>query len=523
MQTTPILSTSLTALALAAGFVPGVSAQNLKVSLVASGFNDPLYLCSPPGDTARLFIVEQNSGHIEIIENGVVLATPFLDLGALASSTGERGVHGLAFHPNYFGPGTGAGKFYVDYTDNNGDTVIRQYSVSANPNVADAASFQEILTIAQPFANNNGGCLQFGPDGMLYASTGDGGGAGDPGNRAQDITDQLLGKILRFDIDLPAPFVPADNPFVGVMGDDEIWAYGFRHPWRFSFDRVTGDLWIADVGAGSFEEVNFEPADSAGGLNYGWRCMEATSCTGQSGCTCNSGVVLPVDEYDHNTGCAVQGGYRYRGSEMPSFVGRYFYADFCSARVWSFAFDGTTISDKVDHRDDLAIPGGERIVSFGEDANGELYLVDQTGGEIWRIEEECNGSTANYCQVSTNSSGGPATISSFGSLSVGDDNFNLSIVGAPASVPGLFFFGPTQQSTPFGNGFLCAGLPITRMPPSTPTDFFGTANRNVSLTSGPASVITAGSTWNFQYWFRDDAAGGAMFNTSDGLSVVFCP
>lgn len=517
----PLAATAATLLTFTA---PPAQGQNLRVTEIISGLNAPLYLCAPPGDTDRLFILEQSSGDIEIIKNGVQLATPFLDVGDISLGGGERGLLGMAFHPNYFGPGVGEGNFYINYTDNNGDTVVRQYNVSAgDPDIADPSSFQTIITIPQPFGNHNGGCLQFGQDGMLYVSTGDGGSANDPGNRAQDITDQLLGKMLRFDVDLPAPYIPADNPFVGIAGDDEIWAYGLRNPWRFSFDRLTGDMWIADVGQGAREEVDFQAVSSTGGENYGWRCMEGTLCTGLSGCTCNAGVVLPVDEYSHAFGCSITGGYRYRGSAMPSFVGRYFYADFCSSQVWSVDFDGTAIFDKQEHREDLDIPGAERITSFGEDGNGELYIVDSTAGQIWLIEEECVGTATNYCPATNNSSGGGASIGSFGSLNVSDNNFNLSVVGAPAGTTGLFFFGPTQLNAPFGNGTLCAGEPIQRITPTITTDFFGTSTAAFDLTSNAGSVITEGSTWNFQLWFRDIAGGGSLFNTSDGLSVFFCP
>lgn len=496
------------------------SAQ-LQATAVGGSFSAPLYVTSPPGDTDRLFVLEQNSGRIRIIKNGTTLGTPFIDLGAISSSGSERGLLGLAFHPNYFGPGTGEGEFFVNYTNNSGNTVVRRYDVSANPDVADAGSFQNIVTITQPFSNHNGGCIQFGPDGMLYVGTGDGGSANDPGNRSQNINN-LLGKMLRYDVDLPSPFIPASNPFVGVAGDDAIWSIGQRNPWRFSFDRVTGDMWIGDVGQGEREEVSFEPAGSAGGLNYGWRCMEGLRCTGLSGCTCNSAALtLPVEEYNHGGGrCSITGGYRYRGTAMPNFVGRYFFADYCSGQIWSVAFNGTSTSDLIDHESDIGI-GGFGITSFGEDANGELYIIK--GSNVYRLDEECLGGFTNYCTGAVNSSGGGAQIGFFGSTSVSDDNVNLSVSGCPSGVPGLFFMGPNQVSAPFGNGFLCAGGGITRIPPPITTDFLGTATKSVPLGSSPGNIITANSTWNFQYWFRDVPGGGSMFNTSDGISVDFCP
>ncbi|MFT7671338.1 MAG: glucose/arabinose dehydrogenase [Planctomycetota bacterium] len=507
---------------------PVASAQ-LKATLVADGFAAPLYLCSPVGDSARMFVVEQSSARIKIIAGGSVLATPFIDLGSIASGGGERGLLGLAFHPNYMGTGVGSGKFYVNYTDNSGDTVIREYSVSAgNPDVADAGSFTTMLSISQPFSNHNGGCIQFGPDGYLYVGTGDGGSGNDPGNRAQDITNQLLGKMLRLDVDAGAPYIPPSNPFVGISGDDEIWAYGMRNPWRFSFDRLTGDMWIGDVGQVQREEVDFEAAGDAGGNNYGWRCMEGTNCTGLSGCTCNAaGLVLPVDEYSHAGGrCSITGGYRYRGANMPNFFGRYFFADFCSDDIWSFDFDGTSISDKVNHETDIAIPGAVSITSFGEDDNGELYICDSSGGQIWLIEEECNTGTTNYCTGGLNSSGGSASIGVAGTSNIGDNNFSLTVSGAVPNIPGLFFYGPSQNSFPFGNGTLCVSGGVTRLPAPVITDSLGTATKFIDMTTSPAgsgpSQILDGSTWNFQFWYRDVAGGGDMFNTSDGIAVQFC-
>jgi len=516
-----IAFTGATALLCTTGLTLPASAQ-LDYEEIATNLASPLYLCSPPGDTDRLFICEQNTARIRIIKNGTLLGTPFIDLGSIAGQNGERGLLGMAFHPNYAGPGTGEGKFYVNYTNNSGDTVVREYEVSANPDIADAGTFTNIITVNQPFSNHNGGCLQFGPDGMLYIGMGDGGSANDPGNRSQDLTNQLLGKMLRLDVDIAAPHIPGDNPFVGITGDDEIWSYGLRNPWRFSFDRLTGDMWIGDVGQGSREEVHFEPA-ATGGLNYGWRCMEGSLCTGMSGCTCNVGVELPVDEYNHGLGCSITGGYRYRGTEMPGFYGKYFYADYCSDRVWSIDFDGVNISNKIEHEAELGLPGGVSITSFGEDANGELYIVDANGGQIYKLQEECTGDATNYCVGETNSSGTGALMDTFGSLSISANNFNLTCDQAVPNVTGLFFFGPNQIQIPFGDGFQCVGGGITRMPPVAITDLFGSTQKLVDFTSPPANALTAGTDWNFQYWYRDTMAGMSGFNTSDGLKVTFCP
>jgi len=373
------------------GFVPisVVYCVELTTVRVANGLSAPLFAISPPGDSERLVIVEQNSAQIKILKNGSILPTPFIDLDSKAGSGGEQGLLGLAFHPDY--PNNGF--FFVDYTDNSGDTVIASYQVSADPDVADSNSELIISTIGQPAGNHNGGMLAFGPnDGYLYIGSGDGGGGGgfDPNNLAQN-GQVLLGKILRIDIDNGNPLsIPQDNPFVGnALVDDAIWALGLRNPWRFSFDRLTGDLYTADVGEGSLEEVNWQSGNSSGGENYGWRCMEGTQCTGLTGCTCNSpGLTLPVHDYSHTGGnCSITGGYAYRGSAIPELQGTYFFADYCSARIWSFRWDGINITEFQERTAELAPGAGQTIdfiTSFGEDASGELYIVDQ-GGEVFKV------------------------------------------------------------------------------------------------------------------------------------------
>ena len=250
---------------------------------------------------------------------------PFLYIESIVSSIGERGLLSVAFHPNY----KNNGNFYVNYTNTIGDTVVARYSVSADPNVADRDSSIILLTIPQPFSNHNGGGLQFGPDDYLYIGMGDGGSAGDPQNNAQN-KGSLLGKILRIDVDSSFPYaIPSGNPFVGnPLARDEIWALGLRNPWRFSFDRLTGDLFIADVGQGSWEELNFQLVKSSGGENYGWRMMEGSQCFNPPA-NCNDGTLtLPILEYDHTLGCSITGGFRYRGNSNPQLYGIYIYGDF---------------------------------------------------------------------------------------------------------------------------------------------------------------------------------------------------
>jgi glucose/arabinose dehydrogenase len=340
-----------------------------------------LYLTASSGDLSRLFVVEQ-TGDIRIIKDGALLPTPFLDISTKITAGGEQGLLGLAFDPDY----ASTGRFVVHYTDTNGDTHLSQFTVSSDPDVADPASEQVILTADQPYNNHNGGQVLFGPDGMLYLGLGDGGSEGDPQGRGQDLSD-LLGSILRLDVRSTSPYsVPPDNPFVGQAGvQPEVWSYGLRNPWRFSFDRTTGDLYIGDVGQDSFEEVDVAPAaaGSGKGLNFGWNIMEGTHCYNAS--TCNqSGLTLPVLEYPHSEGCSVTGGYVYRGSVIPALQGLYFFGDYCQGTVRSFRYQGGSATELTDWP--TLRPGGS-ITSFGEDAAGELYVVIQSGS-VFKIVPE---------------------------------------------------------------------------------------------------------------------------------------
>src|SRR5437667_2515146 len=285
--------------------LPPEGAGSLRLELVESGFASPVYLASPPGDSARLFVVEQ-TGRIRIVQRGQLLPTAFLDIHSRLVSGGEQGLLSVAFHPNY----AANGFFYVNYTDLNGDTRVERYTVSvADSNLADTASHKLIRFIPQPYPNHNGGLVMFGPDGMLYIGTGDGGSGGDPQNRAQN-PDSLLGKLLRIDVDGGDPYVnPPSNPYVGTAnGRGEIWALGLRNPWRFAFDRVAGLLYIADVGQNLWEEVDVAPAGQ-GGLNYGWPMMEGLHCYRPSPCS-TMGLVQPAVEYGHaNNGCSITGGF----------------------------------------------------------------------------------------------------------------------------------------------------------------------------------------------------------------------
>jgi glucose/arabinose dehydrogenase len=357
----------------------GTGARLLEI---ASGLSSPLYLTTPPGDANRLFIVERTGG-IRIIKDGTLLQTPFLDLSGQVSLTGaEQGLLGLAFDPNY----GSTGRFFVHYTDPAGNTRVSSFQVSANPDVAEAGSEQVILTADQPYTNHNGGQLVFGPDGLLYLGLGDGGSEGDPQGRSQDLSD-LLGSILRLDVTAgPSYTVPPDNPFVGqAQARPEIWSYGLRNPWRFSFDRATGDLYIADVGDTHFEEVDVSPAAGGAGkgANYGWNLMEGNHCF--NGGQCNrTGLALPAYEYTHSDGCSIIGGYVYRGTAMPALQGLYFFADYCKGWVRSFRYADGAATELTNWQ---SFQPGRSITSFGEDAAGELYLMVESG-RVFKIVPE---------------------------------------------------------------------------------------------------------------------------------------
>ena len=409
-----------------------VEAAKMTTERVASGLNRPVFVTAPPGDEDRLFIVEQR-GVIKILDltTGTVLPTAFLNIDPLVtgptSTNDERGLLGMAFHPDF----DSNALFYVYYT--NPGTVVAQYSVSVDPNIADPASAVTVLTIAQPFSNHNGGGIGFGPnDGFLYIGTGDGGAGCDPLLNGQDIN-VLLGKMLRIDVngdDFPVDpnrnyAIPPSNPFVGVAGADEIWAYGLRNPWRNSFDRGTGDMYIGDVGQIAWEEIDFLPASSGGGENYGWNCMEANACSAASSgcspvsCVCNDpSLTDPIHDVSHSEAFSLTGGYAYRGCRIPGMQGEYFFADFVTDRIWSFNYSGAGTVPAGDVKLRSGQAGGTNelvnafpildIASFGEDAAGEIYIVDRgttTSGEVFKIVPTSNN---------------PADINSDGAINLDD-------------------------------------------------------------------------------------------------------
>ncbi|MBV6394636.1 MAG: hypothetical protein HFACDABA_00202 [Anaerolineales bacterium] len=348
---------------------------DISLQQVANGFNSPILVTHAGDGSGRLFVVQQ-SGQIAIMEGGVVTGE-FLDISSEIASGGEQGLLSLAFPPDY----ESSGHFYVFYTNTSGNLVVSRIGLTGDPDVADLSSEEIVLTIPHPGeTNHNGGHLAFGPDGYLYLSTGDGGG-GDPNGNGQNLN-TLLAKMIRIDVETgdPATYtIPADNPFVGVAGADEIWAYGLRNPWRYSFDRLTGDLYIGDVGQGEWEEVDFQAAGFAGGANYGWNTLEGNHCySPANGCVPPAGYVAPVAEYNHSLGCSITGGYVYRGAAYPTLQGIYFYSDYCSGRIWGMRNSGGTwVASQLDE-------APFNVSSFGEDEAGNLYVVD-LGGAIYLV------------------------------------------------------------------------------------------------------------------------------------------
>jgi len=375
--------------------------SSIGVQKIASGFDKPVYIVTNPSDAEQLYVIEQK-GVVRLIEKGSVVKTPFLDIKDRVHRPlfpgDEMGMLGLAFDPSFK-----ENQFiYVHYNDKDDNTIISRFKVKGK--LADKKSEKNILTLAQPYSNHNGGTIEFGPDGYLYIGLGDGGSAGDPEKRAQDLTN-LFGKILRIDINTDKPYlVPKDNPFTYYRKfKDEIWSYGLRNPWRFSFDYLTGDMIIGDVGQNLWEEINIEYAkDNKGGNNYGWNVMEGNHCYPEDATCSNEGYIMPAFEYPNNAnyaktlfgikqpnmdGCSITGGYVYRGKNIPKLYGKYIFGDYCTGKVWSIRIVEGKGEELVDHTKDILSSMGKRefyLSSFGQDNDQELFLIDYNG-TIYRL------------------------------------------------------------------------------------------------------------------------------------------
>ena len=376
------------------GIKSSFSQPQIDLKLFASGLEIPVDI-THAGDE-RMFVVGKK-GKIFIVDTaGVVSDQLFLDISTRVNSNfSERGLLGLAFHPDY----ANNGYFFVNYTGLSGETVVSRFEVSSDPDVADASSEKIILRENQPFPNHNAGDLAFGPDGFLYIPMGDGGDGGDPLNSGQTRT-SLLGKILRIDIDNGDPYaIPSDNPFVNDdFTQDEVWALGLRNPWRISFDRLTYDLWIGDVGQNAWEEISVQPAASQGGENYGWRCYEGDATFNLGNCEDRSNFVFPVFAYRNNRfedGCSVTGGFVYRGTRFPGMYGNYIFADYCSGKIWSIAPQDNDGNWEVTDQGKFSPPD---FSTFGEDANGELFVASIGQGTIYRVTDACAGTAPEITQ-----------------------------------------------------------------------------------------------------------------------------
>jgi glucose/arabinose dehydrogenase len=520
------------------------SAQTpLRLEQVCGGLGVPVLVTSPTGDLHRLFVVEQ-PGRIRIVEDGVLLPTAFLDLAGTIPAGGEAGLLGLAFHPDY----ATNGHVFVFHSGNPFPTsIVRRFTVSAaNANVADPASAATVLSTAMVYGNHNGGMVGFGPDGMLYVSLGDGGSIppswpNDPFNHAQR-GDSWLGKMLRIDVDNPSPpllyGIPADNPFVGARDPldqvrDEVWSLGLRNPWRFSFDRLTGDLWIADVG-GAREEIDFEPAGDLGGRNYGWSCMEGTVCSSLPVCTCFSPALTPpLHEYTFFSNQAIIGGYVYRGSAIPDLRGSYFFADYMQRKFWSLRQVGGVVAQLTDRTAELVAPAGAPILgptAFGEDARGEMYVCDQSG-RVFRIVP--NGPVVFGTKpYGTGTAGcrGPHTLAAANSPVIGNPEFTLRCSHGPVAGSGLglgvFADRPDAGSDPLGWGVLFhvqLASPLLLLSAMLP-DLRG--NGQFSLSIPADSSLTGLSLFAQGLWIWDPAVCAATpsaWTSSNGLRIKLLP
>ncbi len=498
--------------------------QSLALELVASGLEQPAHLTAPPGDT-RLFIAE-NRGRVRVIEGGVLRSAPFLDLSAEVHP--NEGLAALAFHPRY----PAEPYAYVSYQDTQQRGRLVRFTLSSDPNRLDPASALDVLApYPKPSELHNFGAVTFGPDGMLYLATGDG---NLPNTIAPDYArdlGSLLGKVLRLDVDAPPPHIPVDNPFVGVSGArGEVLCFGLRNPWRISFDSLSGDLWIGDVGRASREEVSVASASSMFGADFGWRCREGSLCTTYAPCAqgCNpAGALAPLVEYTHSDGrCAVIGGHVYRGAAIPWLYGRYVYGDFCTGQVATLLRSGSAALEHIWHAPrtgDWQRP--VLLSSFGTDGFGELYLLDIAVSRVFKLVDGC-GDSSSPCASNPTSIGAIAELRARGSLIAADNRTTLFAHPLPTGSIGYFIASRTELFVPnFAGsaGNLCIGPTIQRFSASPRlADQNGEVQLQLPLVNTPGFAVAAGDAWTFQYWFRD-VGTVATSNTSSALRVVFCP
>lgn len=514
-------------------FAGAAGAQTpLKVEKVADTLGLPSGAFHAPGDPTRLHILEQ-PGTIRILKNGNLLPVPFLDITTKTLLGPEQGLLGLAFHPNY----KANGRFFIYYTRvPDGAVVIEEYLATSNPDIADPGSNTVYLTIPQPFDNHNGGTLAFSPvDGLLYIAPGDGGSGGDPFDSAQNIQ-SLLGKMLRINVDATDPGlpyrIPHTNPFKGATpGLDEIFDIGLRNPWRFSFDRQTGDMYIGDVGQEHFEEVNFKAAGAPGGANFGWDCKEGFNCApygGGASCNCtNPALVDPIHVYNHPTGCAIIGGHVYRGCNIPDLNGRYFFADLCTNKIWSFRYNGSTLTDFTNHSTELAPPlFSNSVVSFAEDANGELYIIYQSG-QVGKIVA-ANGIIPGVQYYGTSDAGcaGPHSIFVNCSPRVGMEAFQIGATNGPA---GSLALGLVTDAQGGGSDTFSLGIGMwVDLPASTetfaldmPIDENGVASVVFDIPNSPAIVGNSYYGQALFYWSPGCSATAPLgFSGSNAVALT---
>lgn len=502
----------------------------------SAGLTRPTDLQTRPGDGA--LVVAEQGGLIRIVEGGAIRSAPMLDLSNVVTTVGDVGLRCLAFHPNYLV--NGQVFVWYDVDDGSGvavEGVLERYERDANdPNRLDPSTAFEILRVPQDGLSHGGGSIHFDASGMLNLGIGDGKPGNDEFCRGQDPSD-LQGSMIRIDVDGGTPYaIPADNPYVSIPWiRSEIIHIGLRHPWKWSFDPVTGDTWIADVGAQSREEIDFVPA-GVYGLNFGWNVMEGTTCYTDGNCPTPNGpcgdpvYTDPVFEYDHTLGCSVTGGAVYRGTALPGMVGRYVFADFCTNRIWSTGPDGQGGFNTIEHAVTL-YPAGTNLVlttAIGTDADGEILVSDYIDGSIYRIAPVEN--VQPLCDGAVNGVGKHAVLTAIGTTSLSANALSFRVIDAPPQSLSLLFYGPEAVSVPAGNGTRCVGgggLSIFRLDYRVsspagqidhPVDF-----TSFDLSSGPGA-LQAGTTWYFQNWHRDVLLqGGAGTNYSSAVAVRFRP